>query len=293
MKALQTDSNSFEFFLNDKVMFKLTVTLLIIYFSYLVLGFLGIFFIFFYLSLQRLFYRIKKYILVFDLYIRILLWASKITSIHNFTFNKLLELIDKAYVQNFFMLLFIIPLFGHFNPQSQASSYPSDNFLRYMYISLLAFIGSTFMLILYTKLILQRYNLYLDSTQINQQKKSTRSPRLIHQKMFLIFSGSILTSIYIVLFYSFGTFYLMLSIIIGFSVHILQLVYTNKIRVKKFLNVRLNRYSDESFIQSINTELSESTSYLKSVNELSFASILLEVNKVLLISYFFLQNLRE
>lgn len=292
LKALQQDSNSFEFFLNDKVLFKLTITLLIVYMVYLLLGFVGIVFIFFYFSVQRLFYRIKKYILVFDLYIRILLWASRIASIHSFTFNKLLELVDKTYVQNFFMLLFIIPLYGNFRPTIETPHLESESYIRYLYVSLLSFVGSTLMLILYTKLVLQRYNETLAAKETKGDSRKKGKGYLIRHKMNLVVSGTILTSIYVWVFAKYITLYLMLAMIMGFAIHLMQLIYTNKIRVKKFLNVKLNRVGDDSFILKINCELSESTSYLKSVCELSFASILVEINKIMLLTYFFLQNLR-
>jgi hypothetical protein len=302
LKALSQESSNFEFFLNDKVVFKLTVALLTVYLAYLTVGFLGIFFLFFYFSIQRLFYRIKKYILVFDLYIRIMLWASRSASIHSFTFNKLLELVDKTYLQNYFLLLFMVPLFcATSNRNSSTHSVPdghAKSYVAYLYASLLSFIISILVLSLYTKLILQKYEqgkaARATAAALGENRTQLRARRamvLTREKLFVLFSGTFLTIVYLVVSYNFSSFNMMLAILVGLSIHLIQLIYTNKIRVKKFLNVRTRRLADDAFIVQINSELAESTSYSKSVCELSYASILLEITKVMLISYFFLYNL--
>lgn len=298
LKALNQDAGQFEFFLNDKVMTKLTVALLATYAVYLVLGLLGIFFLFFYFSIQRLFYRIKKYILVFDLYLRIVLWATRVASIHSFTFNKLLELVDKTYVQNFFLLLFIVPLICVTKRSSPIPNSAHQSYVAYLFVSLLSFMVSTVLLILYTKLIVQHYSDGLESRakqaasgDTRAQIRAERGHKLTRDKLFLIISALLLTIVFVYLFIRFGSFYFMLAIIIGQSIHLVQLIYTNKIRVKKFLNVRTNRLGDDAFIHKINSELAESTSYSKSVCELSFASIMIEFNKIMLITFFFLNNL--
>lgn len=300
LKALNQESSNFEFFLNDKVVFKLTVALIAVYLAYLTLGFLGIFFLFFYFSIQRLFYRVKKYILVFDLYIRIMLWASRSASIHSFTFNKLLELVDKTYLQNYFLLLFMVPLFcatsnrnRHRLPDGEAKSY-----VVYLYASLVSFVVSILCLSLYTKLILQKYEqgkaARATAATLGENRAQLRARRamvLTKEKLFVLFSGTALTVVFLAVSYNFPSFNLMLAVLVGLSIHLIQLIYTNKIRVKKFLNVRTRRLADDAFIVQINSELAESTSYSKSVCELSYASILLEISKVMLISYFFLSNL--
>lgn len=298
LKALNQDSSQFEFFLNDKVMTKLTVALLATYAVYLVLGLLGIFFLFFYFSIQRLFYRIKKYILVFDLYLRIVLWATRVAPIHSFTFNKLLELVDKTYVQNFFLLLFIVPLICVSKRSSPIPNSAHQSYVAYLFVSLLSFMVSTVLLILYTKLIVEHYSEGLEtrakqvaSGDTRAQIRAERGHKLTRDKLFLIVSALILTIVFVCLFIRFGSFYFMLAIIIGQSIHLVQLIYTNKIRVKKFLNVRTSRLGDDAFIHKINSELAESTSYSKSVCELSFASIMIEFNKIMLITFFFLNNL--
>lgn len=293
MKALMTDSHRFEFFLNDHILARLTASLLVVYFVYLILGFLGIFFIFFYFSVQRLVYRFKKYILLFDLYIRIILWASQVAPIHSLTFNKLLELVDKTYFQNYFMLLFIIPLFAEYKNFMDSHGPSSESYMNYLYVSLLSFIVSILMLVAYTKLIMQKYKETVISKQ-NQTEgtHSAKVSKLIRHKMHLIVSATLLTVLFIVVISSYSSFYLMLSIIIGLSIHLIQLVYTNKIRVKKFINMKVKRMQDDSFILQINSELADSASYLKSVCELSFSTILVEINKILLITYFFIHNLR-
>ena len=51
---------------------------LIIYFSFLFLGFIGIVFLFFFLSILQIFLRFKKIFIIFDTYIRIIIKAYKI-----------------------------------------------------------------------------------------------------------------------------------------------------------------------------------------------------------------------
>lgn len=77
---------------------KLSTILFIAYASYLILGFVGILFLLFFLAMQKVIYKFKKFVLIFESYIRIILWVCQITPIHHFSFNKLLELIDKGYI---------------------------------------------------------------------------------------------------------------------------------------------------------------------------------------------------
>lgn len=290
MKRLSTPR--LEYFLNFQMILKLSTILIIAYATYLLLGFIGILFMILYLTIQKVFYRLKKFMIVFDIYIRIVLWVCQVVPIHHFTFNKLLELIDKGYIQNFYMLLFTIPLFAGINDaRSSIKQTGNYSFETHLFTAFLAVLGSICALAVYTRLIHQKYMDTIERRSLKSLFQKNYLMLIIAHKQYFLLAIIAATLLFIYFSWIYFSFSMVLSLMIGLALHAVQLIYTNKIRVKKFFNVRLASLQDESFIMKINHELAQSPTYLKSVCELSFASIIVEVNKIILLTYFFLHNI--
>jgi hypothetical protein len=279
VKLKRLDALRLEYFLNFQMILKLSTILIIAYATYLLLGFIGILFMILYLTIQKVLYRLKKFMIVFDIYIRIVLWVCQVVPIHHFTFNKLLELIDKGYIQNFYMLLFTIPLFAGINDARNLSK-PSDSysFEAHLFIAFLTVIGSMCALAVYTRLIHQKYMDTIERRSLKSLFQKNYLMLIIAHKLYFLLAISAATLLFIYFSLIYFSFSLVLSLMIGLALHAVQLIYTNKIRVKKYFNVRLAHLQDESFIMKINHELDQSPTYIKSVCELSFASIIVEAN---------------
>jgi hypothetical protein len=295
LKRMNTSEFKFEYFLNFQMILKLATIIIIAYIIFLILGFIGIVFMIFYLTIQKAFYRLKKFVIVFDIYIRIVLWVCQVVPIHNFTFNKLLELTDKGYIQNFYMLLFTIPLFTNINDLRRRAS-PSEestvySFEAYMFISFITMLFSIISLAIYTRLIYQKYMDTIERRSLKSIFQKNYLMLIIMHKQYFLLAMTAATFFFLYLFWKYCSYYVVLSLMVGFALHSMQLIYTNKIRVKKFFNVKLSTAQDESFIMKINHELAVSPTYLKSICELSFASIIVEINKIILLSYFFFHNI--
>ena len=195
------------------------------------------------------------------------------------------------------MLLFTIPLFtniSHFKKSKNLMNEPTIySFETYMFVAFISVLCSIICLAIYTRLIYQKYMDTIERRSLKNLFQKNYLMLIIMHKQYFLLAISAATLLFLYLFWMYFSFYMILSIMVGLAIHSIQLIYTNKIRVKKFFNVKLTKMQDESFIMKINHELAVSPTYLKSICELSFASILVEVNKIILLSYFFFHNVEK
>jgi len=282
----------YTFSMNNKLFLKIFVSLILLIVVFLLFGFLGVAFTFFYLSMMQIFYKIKKLSLVFNSYIKTLLHFCQVCEIYHINFNKLLNVIDKTYIYTFFLMLFCLPLYRlaniHYFVLSTVKPKSGDDFdifLGKLLIVLLTYTFSTFILLIYTRIVYRSFKKSIEREKFVISKTKKIMDLIKQRHIFFVVSGFIFIS-FIYMFY----FYLMhsyvLSLIIGIGIHIFQLVYTNKVRIRKYTQTPYMPKFTWEYYQAIDRELSRSPQFLKSLCELSYANVLLEIGKLLLLTYF-------
>ena len=285
-------SERFTFSINNKLFLRIFVSLILLFVVFIVFGFLGVVFTFFYLSMMQIFYKIKKLSLVFNSYIKTLLHFCQVTEIYHINFNKLLNVIDKTYIYSFFLMLFCLPLYRLANLKyfisdgsKQKSSNDFDNFLGKLFIILITYGCSMFALIIYTRLVYRSFKKSIERERYAISKTKKIMDLIKQRHIFFIVAGLIFIS-FIYLFYYYLMHSYVLSVIIGIAIHIFQLVYTNKVRIRKYTQTPFIPKFTLDYYRAIDEELSRSPTYLKSLCELSFANVLLEIDKLFLLTFF-------
>lgn len=85
---------------------------------------------------------------------------------------------------------------------------------------------------------------------------------LIKERHYFFIFGIIFYFFYLYVFYYFFKKIVILCIIIGISIHAFQLIYTNKIIVKKYWDSPYRPELNYDHIEQLNFELSQSPYYL-------------------------------
>lgn len=282
----------YSFAVNNKLFLKIFVSLILLFVVYCIFGFLGVIFTFFYLSMMQIFYRIKKLSLVFNTYLKTLLHFCQVCDIYHINFNKLLNIIDKTYIYSFFLMFFCLPLYRlanlrYFLPERSQSNNEDtfDNFLTKLLIICISYTFSMFALLVYSRLVYRSFKISVERERYVITKSQKIIDLIKQRHIFFVIAGFIFIS-FIYMFYYYLMHSYVLSLIIGIGIHIFQLVYTNRVRVMKYTQTPLVPKFTWDYYHSIDLELSRSPSYLKSLCELSYANVLLEVDKLLLLTFF-------
>lgn len=285
------------FSMNLKLFLKIGYNGVFLYFIFLFFGFLGVIFVFFFLNFQNIFYRMKKLVLTFNMYIKTILLFCGVCRVHHINFNKLLNITDKSYIFNFFLLLFCIPLYHLADIKNKSKDFfgingSFNNFLSKLLIITVSYVISTFFLLFYSRILCIGYKKFIKINKMNSTQKQRIMNLIKERHFFFIISGLIYLS-YIYLFYYYFSHSDILCAIIGMAIKIFQLIYKNKIRIKKYWESPYQKdYNVENFM-AINKALSQSPRYLQSLCELSFANILVEVAKIMLITQFVLHFIKK
>jgi len=101
----------YHFAMNLKFLIKCTFCVGMLYVIFAIFGFLGVIFVFYFISICTIFMKMKKLALIFNMYIKTILKFCYVGRVQHIDFNKLMNITDKAYILNFVMLLFCIPLY--------------------------------------------------------------------------------------------------------------------------------------------------------------------------------------
>lgn len=282
----------YTFSINNKLFMKIFVSLILLYAVYIIFGFLGVTFTFFYLSMMQIFYKIKKLSLVFNSYMKTLLHFCQVCEIYHINFNKLLNIVDKTYIYSFFLMLFCLPLYRlanlrYFLPEGDTPNPDEsfDTFLNKLFIILATYTFSMFALAIYTRLVHRSFKKSIERERYVISKTQKIIDLIRQRHIFFVIAGFIFIS-FIYVFYYYLMHSYVLSVTLGIGIHIFQLVYTNKVRIRKFTQTPFIPKFTWDYYQEIDKELSRSPLYLKSLCELSYANVLLEIDKVLLLTMF-------
>lgn len=268
---------------------KIIVTVFSLYFFYVFFGFFGIGLVVYFLTLEDSFYKINKISFIFDTYLNLILQYCKTCHIHYLDLNNLFNLIDKNYFYHFVVLLFCIPLYrlDHLRylhqPDSPSSLGIEDSAFRLIGLIFLAFILSRIFLAIYTRMIWENYKYAESSTQSRTILEDWEFNYNNKYRFILLSIGFLL--VFSVIFVNFFTHNSLMCVILGNTIHIFQLIFLNKFRIKKFFGGQVN-IKAPNFL-TIYKEIGNSSFYLKSLCEISFGETLIEINKVLLFLYFF------
>lgn len=288
----------YSYSMNLKLFLKIGFNGIFLYFTFLFFGFLGVIFVFFFLNFENIFYRMKKLVLTFNMYIKTILLFCGVCRVHHINFNKLLNITDKSYIFNFFLLLFCIPLYHLADIKNKSTENflglngDFNTFLSKLLIITVSYLCSNFFLLFYSRILCIGYKKFIKINRTNSTQKERIMNLIKERHFFFIISGLIYLS-YIYLFYYYFSHSDVLCVIIGMAILIFQLIFKNKIRIKKYWESPYQKdYNVENFM-AINKELSQSPRYLQSLCELSFANILVEVAKIMLITQFVMHFIKK
>lgn len=275
---------------NLVVFSKISVTILALYFFYVFFGFLGIGLIVFFLTLEDSFYKINKIAFIFDTYVNLILLYCRTCHVNFLDLNNIYNLIDKNYFYHFVILMFCIPLYRmdhiRYISEPQTISYRprTDSGFIFIGVVCLSFLLCRFFLMLYSSMVLENYR-QREKKGCNELFTERRANGYVMKYRFVL-CASVVFFIFVFLFVRAVNHHLLLCFIVGNTIQIYQLVFMNKFRIKKLSGAARN--IEPAKLESIYQEIGNSYIFMKSLCETSFGEILLELNKMLLIIYFFL-----
>jgi hypothetical protein len=277
--------------LNLKLFLKMFFHCFFLYVIFLFFGFIAMLFFLFFLTFESIFYKMRKLVLTFNMYIKTILLFCDVCRVHHINFNKLLNVADKSYFYNYFLLLFCIPLYHHHNSLSITDQSPFS-IMKKLFIIVISHIISEICLVIYSRLLVISYKEYMKFRREDTTQQQ-RIMKLIRERHFFFIICGLLYLSYIYLFYFYLSYSDLLCVVLGISIHFFQLIFKNKIRIKKYWESPYKKnYNVDNFMM-INEELGKSSAYLQSVCELSFVNIILDIAKILLITQFVLNFIKK
>ena len=179
-------------------------------------------------------------------------------------------------------MLFCLPLYTFSTEKFSHRKVPLENLLDEFLIKIviigLAYTITTLFLLIYSRMIHKQYQ-----NRVHRDKyiltRTQKVMQLIKERHVFFILAGLAYIIFVYLFFYYFRHGSILSVVIGVALHAFQLIYTNKIRIKKY-NEQPNRqrFNWEMYLK-INKELAKSPAYMKSLCELSFANILIEIDR--------------
>lgn len=167
----------YQFAMNLKFLTKCGFCIALLYLNFVVFGFLGVIFLIFFISQCTVFMKMKKLAQIFNMYMKTLLKFCSVCRIQNIDFNKLMTLTDKAYMLNFCMLLFCIPLYRLedlrrvFGKEYFDKDHTFNTFLSKLLIISGSYILSIVFLIIYSKILYVGYMKFVKKNSLLESKK--------------------------------------------------------------------------------------------------------------------------
>lgn len=273
---------------------KITLTIVGLYFFYLFFGFLGIGLIVFIITLEDSFYKIDKLAFVFDTYLSIVLEFCHTCQVSFLDLNNLYNMVDKNYFYHLIISLFCIPLFrmDHLRYIAQEAGTSGEARLLsgfgFLGTVLLSFLLCRLLLMLYSRALLESYRQSLalgpSSLEVTPEKY-----HYADKYRFVIYAVLVFF-IAMGIFIRFVSHQLLLCVILGSTLQCYLLVFLNKFRIKKLSGSA--KQINAKTLHTLYKDIGNSFFYLKSLYETSFGETLIELNKLLLMVYFFLNFLK-
>lgn len=275
---------------NLVVFTKISLTIIGLYFFYLFFGFLGIGIIVFILTLEDSFYKMDKLGFIFDTYVNIILEYCHTCHVSFLDLNNLYNIMDKNYFYHYVVVLFCVPLFrmDHMRYISSTPIISAESRIiaafKILGAVLVSFLLCRLLLMLYSRMVLEDYR-QIQAKGVTEY--GDESDRMKYAKKYrFVLCMTIVYFVLLGILILFISHHLLLCIILGSTLQSYLLVFMNKFRIKK-LSGSTKQISPEKLNQ-IYKEIGNSYVYLKCLCETSFGETLIEVNKLLLIIYFFL-----
>lgn len=153
--------------MNLKFLTKICFCTAMLYATFIIFGFLGLIFMIYFISMCTIFLKMKKLSLIFNMYIKTILKFCSVCRVEHIDFNKLMNIMDKAYILNFSMLLLCIPLYRLedlrrvFGKDFFNRDHTFNTFLSKLFIMLSAYLVSVAFLIIYSKFLYVGYRKFI------------------------------------------------------------------------------------------------------------------------------------
>lgn len=166
----------FSYPVNIKTLLKGFMAITILYFLFMVFGFLGVLFLFYFLSQINIFHRYKSIAVLFNIYVKTIIHFCGVSNIHHINFNKLELAQDKPYFFNYILVLFTFPLFKlnslqHSFGRNYFRKLGINEFFIKLGLIVLGYVISTFVLLIYTKILYKSYNNYMKHNNLSMTNK--------------------------------------------------------------------------------------------------------------------------
>lgn len=234
--------------------------------TYLAFGFLGSLFLFYFWTQINIFHKYKTVSVIYNNYIKTMVHFCGVSSIHDINFTKLQVMHDRNYTFNYFIILFIFPIY---QMGKILINYGEGYYRQYNPIHIYQQLGrvvafyllSNFSLYLYTILLYKSFKRLMDNNKLTLSNKE-KIMNLIKERHYFFIIGIMAYALYVYVIYYFFEGFDILSIEIGLSIHAFQLIYTNKIIIKKYWSSPYTPKLSYETIEKMNAELLHSEYFL-------------------------------